>query len=135
MADVAEKAVDMVGVAVSNAASHLEKVAPEVWRVMVKQQYAKALTDPVKPLIFLIAILICQHVLAKKVVSGPKDNGRESDDEYWARIWFRYIIPMVLGIIVTIWLAAELASSIKLLVNPEYYAFRDLLQIMLNQGR
>src|SRR5687767_4312518 len=42
MADVADKVVDLGARAIAQAAGTVQKVAPEVWRIMIRQQYAKA---------------------------------------------------------------------------------------------
>lgn len=45
MASVADKALDLMTQSVATISAAIQKVAPEIWRIMIKQQYAKAIAD------------------------------------------------------------------------------------------
>ncbi|MDP3785195.1 MAG: hypothetical protein Q8R12_03950, partial [bacterium] len=64
-----------------------------------------------------------------------KKQQESQHDTYWAAIWCKNIIPLVFGIIFTVWLVGEIAESTKIVINPEYYAIKDLLTIVLKPGR
>lgn len=129
MADIADRALSIMSGYISSAEQAFKKVAPEVWRVMIRQQYANAVAGLILPvaLIFFITIFV---VVVKRWWEEPKQH----DDEWWGRFWVTNIIPMVLYFAFGIWAANMLSNSIQMLINPEYYAFRDLLRIVLNKG-
>ena len=128
-ADVADKGLDMVKNLVITLAETLEKVAPEIWRVMVRQQYAKAISGLVLPWgLFLVTILYT--VILKKIW---KDENLDSEDRAW-RGGLTTFLPFVAGIVFAIWGCVNLKDSVLLLINPEYYAIRDLLIMILSPG-
>ena len=133
MADVADKALGLLEKYIGKAEQAFKSVAPEVWRVMIKQQYANAVSGVLMPsaLIMLLAIYVLViKTLWKELPKADTDY----DTNWWARFWLIRMLPFVLFIILGIFFSFDLASSIKMLINPEYYAFRDLLQIVLNRG-
>ena len=130
IAGVANKALNMVNGLVASVAKTLEGVAPEVWRIMIRQQYAKAIADLIVPWLLLMLCLIYWITLKKRWVL---ENGAGSDEEV-TRIVVLHTLPVFFGIIFFIWGVVRLSDSIKYLVNPEYYAVRDLLVMMLAPG-
>ena len=127
MAEVADKVVDLGARAIAQAAGTVQKVAPEVWRIMIRQQYAKAaglLTVPGG--MFLLGVFA--WFKTKKV--------REQDDgDNDTRFMIGYALPLGLMSVFGLWFLNRLADSIMYLFNPEYYAFRDLLIMILNKGQ
>jgi hypothetical protein len=139
IADVADKAVDMADRMVSKAAESLQKVAPDVWRIMIRQQYVKAISGPILPLTLLAIVLIYYKVLKKWIPdhNNSETLGSPNDPNnplvfFW--IVFQYWIPVVCGIWFSIWFSMAMTESIKYLVNPEFYAVRDMLMMILNKG-
>jgi len=130
VAEVADKALDMVNGLVVSVSQALQKVAPEVWRIMVRQQYAKAASGCVVPASLLLLVLVFWFILRKKWVLDK--DVRHDDEERIARIWIAWVVPCVLGFIFSIWLAVRLSDSITYLINPEFYAVRDLLLMIMN---
>jgi len=49
MAEVSDRALDLLEKSVTSVAAGVEKAAPQVWRVAVRQQYAKAIGPLVLP--------------------------------------------------------------------------------------
>lgn len=129
--DVADKALDMMGQAVATLSNSLSKIAPHVWRIMIVQQYAKAIDDILTPVMLLVLLSVVTIVIRKNVSSPPPSNERW-DDSDWGAFWFRTIIPVALMCIFGIWFVADLGDSIKLLINPEYYAIKDILLMLTN---
>lgn len=127
-AEVADKALGMVKDLVASVSKTLESVAPNVWRIMIRQQYANAIADLVLPWLLFVIALVIWGITQKKWVL--KDCS--SDDEKVARMIFAWIVPVACGAIFAIWGAIALSDSIKYLINPEYYAVRDLLTMLLN---
>lgn len=130
-ADVADKALEMVGGLVSQVSETLQKVAPDVWRMMIRQQYAKAIADLLVPWLLVLLSFVLWSVLNKKWVKTV-EHGTYMSDEEISRMVFVSIIPTVSGIIFGVWGIVALSSSIKYIVNPEYYAVRDILLMLLH---
>lgn len=130
IADVADKALDKVGDLVSSIASNMQKIAPEVWRIMIRQQYAKAIAGPVTPLGLLLLVFFYRHILSKRFKIDSVDNEPNQPS-----FWFARVIPVFFLIVFGGWLFGEIGSSVKILINPEYYAVRDLVQLLLNRGQ
>ncbi len=130
MADVADKALNMVGGLVASVSETLQKVAPEIWKIMIRQQYAKAIGDLILPIVLLLMCVAYWAIIKRGWVKDP----HACED---ARIWRVVMVtgvPIFFGIIFTIWTAVSLSDSIKYLINPEYYAVRDLLLMLLRPG-
>ncbi len=130
--DVLDKAVDLVDKYATSAfaltADAAKKVAPEVWHIMILQQYAKALTDILGwwsvALVTFIAFLA-----AGKYWVPDKDA---TDDEKS----FHMVIRRILITLTTVFSMAgmlAIAFDIQLLINPEYFAIKDLVQIVFNR--
>lgn len=130
MADVADKALGMFGGLVANVSNMLKNVAPYVWKIMIRQQYAKAIADIILPLMLLFLTIIYFFITRKMW----KFSENFSSDEYTAWLIFTTIAPIIFGIIFFIWTANNVSESIKYLINPEYYAVKDILTMILNPG-
>lgn len=128
MAKVADKALDMVGDAVGSIAGMVQKVAPEVWEIMVRQQYANALGMLIGPFLFLLLVGIYTLITKKYWKKLPED---ERSDEKDARRVLTTIIPGILALVFSAILAYRVGDAIPMLINPKYYAVKDLLQMLL----
>lgn len=127
MEQVADKALDLFSGMIGTVSETLKKVAPEVWRIMIRQQYAKAATELLTPLLLLIGALITYFSLRAKVI--PK-SGDSYDMDGFKNCCRAIMIaaPIIFGI----WLAINVSDSAGYLINPEYYALKDLLLIVTN---
>lgn len=126
MADVADRALTMVEGVTARLSDTLKGIAPEVWRIMLKQQYAKAIAWPVGNLAFIALCLLWGVVMSYFWKSGTKPD--TPDD---GRFWFTKLIPLVFGTVGGMFLAYNLSWTVLLLINPEYYAIQDLLKTLL----
>jgi hypothetical protein len=150
MADVMDKAIDKVSDVVGLVAESMRKIAPEIWTIMIKQQYAKAVGDLVVPvaLTMLIYALVVRRM--KKICDNEKGKGKkkegspdEDDDpgftqngdltDYGTAFLF-YIASWVGFSLSALWLANRLADTSKYLINPDYYAIQDLLRMLLSRS-
>ena len=123
----------MVKDLVTSVSKTLESVAPQVWRIMIRQQYAKAIADLVLPWALFAMVILYWVIMNKKWVIPVKEGGYDRyEEERVARAILATGVPIVAGIAFFCWGAYALANSIKYLVNPEYYAVRDLLIMLLN---
>lgn len=142
IADVADKAVDMAGKLVSQAAETIQKVAPDVWKIMIKQQYANALGNIVLPLLLIILVVAYNKVVAKKLGYAGKtqeeikvlfDRMDSTDDQVGVFIFYD-VVPVAGMLIVGIWTAIAVSASLKYIINPEFYAVRDMLLMLLGKN-
>lgn len=131
MADVADRALSILSGYIGSAAQAMQKVAPEVWRVMIRQQYANAVAGPLLPLA-LIGFTVLYVVTLKRW--WDKSKVVNNSDEASARFIFTSLVPFVSYVVCGIWASITIRGSIQMLINPEYYAFRDLLQLVLRSG-
>jgi hypothetical protein len=138
MADVADKALDramnMASGVVVSLSKTLESVAPHVWRIMVVQQYAKAATNIIFPLSFVLLFSFLMLVRAKMWKRPNQNESSYWSDSYAAWFWVGNLLPMFCLSCSFLWLGANFADSVSYVINPEYYAIRDLLQMVLNPG-
>lgn len=125
IAEVSDRALTLVERAVTSAAVGLEKAAPQVWRVMVRQQYAKAIQGPV----FALFLFLC--MLGLKIVSR-RTAGVYREGEDGAITFGRIVTWIALGI-AFVNFGDSISRAAVYVINPEYYALRDLVQILLGK--
>ena len=159
LADVGDRALQMAESMVTSTAATLEKYAPEVWRIMINQQYAKAMSALVVPVGLLFTALLWFLIMRKKwrlvwekeePFSAQKMHERSAgstekttktvtcrigSEAKSLRMWIVNILPGVAMVGFGIWAAVAAKSVIMLLVNPEFYAIRDLVLLLLGKGQ
>lgn len=74
--DVADKALGLFTNAIGTLSESLKKIAPEVWRIMIRQQYASAAADLITPFGLLSLALIFYFSFRKKL-TALYEKGRE----------------------------------------------------------
>jgi len=159
LADVGDRALQLAEGMVTSTAATLEKFAPEVWRIMINQQYAKAMSALVVPVGLLFTALLWFLIMRKKwrlvwekeePFSAQKMHERSAgstekttktvtcrigSEAKSLRMWIVNILPGVAMVGFGIWAAVAAKSVIMLLVNPEFYAIRDLVLLLLGKGQ
>jgi len=136
MADVTDKALDMVNKMVADAAITLQKVAPDVWRIMIKQQYAYAFSTLVAPwfsLLFVLGFMLTMIKKWKLDVNVQLAFKEKQSPEIYAKFWIAYAVPMIFIFIFGFWGISRIADSAALLINPEFYAIKNLILILLGK--
>lgn len=156
MADVADKALDISTKYIAQIVGVIEQVAPHVWRVMVKQQYAKAIGGTIEPLIWLLMMPLVSFTIRYfwkirkdpdvTIIEGDKKTVRAhdctrdrcatctSENEHAWRVVATLVFPGAIAVIAAGVLASRLAACSMYIISPEYYAIRDLVQILLHPG-
>ncbi len=141
MADVADKALDMFSGVVGQISDALKKVAPEVWRIMIRQQYAKAVGHLITPwgvfiLIFLLRLYFRRNWYCSKRTQ-PEGEKKEiamcEDCRAWRAAIMTFAAPLAM-LVMGIWGVIAISHTVLYLINPEYYAIRDLLEMILRSG-
>jgi hypothetical protein len=142
VADVLDKGLESFSQFAVTLEGVVSKYAPEVWRIMILQQYSKAIGYPAFWGLMLLGIIIIQRIVRSffgmekgqslwKPTEADTKNIRYSFENYngayWARVWTGGIIPLVFSVPVTIAFFYSLTESIMILINPEYYALRDII--------
>lgn len=129
MGDAADKALDMLGGAVGTVADTLKKIGPEVWRIMIIQQYANAARSLAGPFFALIASLIVFFAARKGLTIKEDEMGYGNSDWRGFKRFLKgvtWLAPCLCALIVAI----NLSESIAMIINPEYYALKDLLGLL-----
>lgn len=134
MAVVADKALDMVSGVTAKLSDQLQKVAPEVWRIMIRQQYANAIAEPLFPLGVMLCVFLFMLLGGRAWKYDEKEGWFSSADptNRGIRALVMVAIPSVVICVTGIVAVYQLSYSIRILVNPEYYAIRDLLRVLIN---
>lgn len=129
---VADKALTLLEKLITQIAGTVEKMAPDVFRIMYKQQIAKAFGDLIIPwLIFFATVLYM--LIVRKMWQWPGEFD-EMETECVCHILFTAAFPLLLCLATCIWGFIALSHSIQYLYNPEYYAMRDLINILMGKA-
>lgn len=128
-ADVADKAIDktfrMLEGSVSVVSDTLKKTAPELWRIMIRQQYANAARNMLEAFLYLL-VGILGLLVCVKYVTKP-------DTEDLAILWFlgTRMLPATYLTICALVQIDAVADAVQRVINPEYYALQDLVRLIL----
>lgn len=148
MGDALDKGLDLAKGTVVYLAGKIEQVAPQLWRVLILQQYVKGATLLISPIGFLFLIMLYRHYLLKWWKPAPGDDdveapifedGSRHDDlplpthKGW-RNFFAIVIPLACMVFGVIWLYSSMTDSAGYFINPNYYALRDIIVLVRNPG-
>jgi hypothetical protein len=124
---------------VASVANSIQKIAPHLWRIMIVQQYTKAIGDLVVPFGCLIIAIGYLFIIRKKWALYPKDQrtikvyeSNYATTEWVCQVIFRQILAPAVVVITSLFFLAYLSESIKYIINPEYYAVKDILTMVLH---
>lgn len=128
--DVADQALTMLSGAASKISDMLQKTAPEVWRIMIRQQYTEAVRDTSVSALFLL-LTVVTYFSTRKYLKIDETVWKYSTEQDWKHVckWF------ILGgnLVAAIVFICYLAGSIGQVMNPEYYAIKNMFE--LAQGK
>lgn len=133
-ADVADRALNMVQGLVAQVSTSLEAVAPKVWGIMVRQQYAKAIFMILTPLLLFLGFLGFYKFGAKMALKHKDDRPTGGEFDYQFCAGAVQVISFAVMVVMTIWFSINMSDSAKYAINPEYYAVRDILVMITNPG-
>lgn len=136
--DIVDKALDKFGTAISVIYANVQKAAPKVWMIMMQQQYAKAISSLAGPVFWLIVLIFTYRHLGKRWPASVDEIGGSSTSDKQFGYWFRVVItkglPIFFIFIACCSLFLRLRDASLLFINPEYYAIRDLLVLLLGSS-
>lgn len=130
IADVADSALQLTKGLVVSISETLQKVAPNVWRIMIKQQYVKAVSGVLIPWGIFFVFFVYMKVLRNKWVLQE----RCSVEERTTKLIIAIIIPIIVCVGSGIVGVCSIANAFKYIINPEFYAIKDLLVMLLGSG-
>lgn len=117
--DTADKALDMLSSFATTISESIEKLAPEVWRIMIRQQFAEAVTSAILSAI-LLGISIATYKVSRAFwVKEESDGGWEA----LSAVSYALTLGLLIGVV------SNGLNATKLFLNPEYYAIKDLLDM------
>jgi TRAP-type C4-dicarboxylate transport system permease small subunit len=119
---VKEKVFEKVTQYIDALAAKLGVAAEHVYGVLVRQQVADGVVG-LSIFAFLLVLLVISIYLAIKFIS-KSENGEDVEGFIAGAFGFAAII---IGAIVLIQVIFFVPSDIKQLINPEYYAIREIL--------
>jgi hypothetical protein len=128
LADVGDRALDLAEGMIQSISSKMEDIAPKVWGILIRQQYGKAMANLVVPIGLILLILVFRW----RVRHNWQNRWTESPI---CKFWFTLILPLAAIFGLGCWGAVEIKDSVKFLINPEYYAIRDLISLLLGKGQ
>lgn len=138
-ADVMDRTLNMFSAAISEIVGTVEKAAPAVWRIVIRQQYAKAAGGLAIPLIFMLFIIFYYRFMKKRWTQRADKEVEEminSSDEGWAwgwRVFWAKCVPLFSAVIAGGFLIDAIQKAVLYCFNPYYYAIRDILVLLLGK--
>ena len=143
--DALDKGLDMAKETVIYLAGKIEQVAPQLWRVLVMQQYVKGVTGLINPIGFLFLVWLYRRLLLKWWQPSPDDNDPKKPNfksidpdlpplpthKGW-RGFFTVVVPLVAVVFGMMNLYRGLTDAAGYFINPNYYALKDIIALVKN---
>ncbi len=122
-ADIADQALNMLGDAATKMSDMLQKTAPEVWRIMIRQQYTQAAVNVTLATLFL-GVSIGLYYSTKKILTLKDHSTYDDEWKIWAKAGV-FIALLTTAII----FACNVGFAAGRLINPEYYAIANMIEL------
>ena len=142
MSDGTEKLATTLAETISAVSKSFSEHAPEVWQSAVAYQKSTAVIEIIYSLLYIsIALILYFFVVSKlnKPIKELKESGASmagyrcenniNHDSYQTYQMTRGISTGLIAILIMIQMACT-SSDIKRLVNPEYYAAVELMEVV-----
>ena len=117
-----DKMTTSVTTVVTTLSDAVKQVAPEVWRIMIRQQYAIALSF-LLPLLLVIAALFYAR---KKLTDWKKTHECYHDCACLMPVVAWWVVAAIILIIVY----TSVVDNIPRVINPEYFAIKELVSFV-----
>ena len=106
----------------------VQQTAPELWRIATRQVVARTVQCSVGLFIGLLILWLCYVGYKKLRDYKNSDKYNQFDDDMGVAMGF-FIIGLV-ALFGAIYIACAINNLIGLLINPEYYAIEELLDLV-----
>ncbi len=110
--------VDGLGSALTELVKSLQTVAPEVWRIALRQVYAN-----VAGACLILVLCVFIIVVSAWLASGRPASGSDDGDGFWTFCAVIFLFAVIIGGWVSV-------GVVQRLINPEWYAI-ELLRSLL----
>jgi hypothetical protein len=118
--DVVNRSLDLLESFAGVASARMNEITPEVWRIMSRQQYITGARYCLVPVALIILGLVVVLLTFRRKGRDPRD-----------RTTARYL-SVTLLIIIFITAIFLISHGVGLMLNPEYYVIRDILQMTIS---
>jgi uncharacterized membrane protein len=132
--------IDVNGIAkqIADAIGQVNKAAQPVllhgWDIYVRQQFMSGVVGLTLNLLFAIPLVIVAIIFLPKLYRWARNY--DYDDS--RNDGLAYLVPAILNVVAVIalvFMIFNIAGAVMHIVNPEYYAFQDILtQLGLNKS-
>ncbi len=116
--------LDLVEKTLVEVIDFVKMTSPELWRIALQQAWAETLSTTYKLLVWLMIDVLC--VLATRIYSNKVKNGEMNHDDDG---WLLLLIGTV-SFFSTIVAALLINDLIYLIINPEWYAIQNLIELV-----
>lgn len=103
-------------------AAKLGTTTEYLWKVLVRQGYVEGITDVLSGVTCLVMTIVLYRFTVKWTKMKPGEH--EWTEGQSACVW----LGTILGLAFAVATSACLTAGIKELLNPEYFALREILQ-------
>lgn len=124
------KAFDVVGIYASKAEGIIKKAAPELWAILVRQQYAEAFAKLAIPWFLALVLVIYMLAAGKWWRPETNTNPKIKTDEENAKYWCVGVLPTFVLLVIAVVGVFFTVSAIKVFVNPQFYAIKTLIEFI-----
>lgn len=109
-----QELIDMAQTSITKMAEGMGVAVPELWRILIKQQYVEAMGS----FIWFVVGMICFYAIYKLIKWAFKADL----EELVVIVGFIVLGLFLMGVLGL----SELYAGIAHIINPEYYAIKDI---------
>ena len=145
--DVLYKGLNLLERYVLVLSSVINDTSSNVWTILVRQQYVDAISGIIQSWV-LVFMTLAFHLIVSKVWPDPlvqkinthkieesedqrEKKAKEKENAAFIRICVAFLLPALLGISFTICALWRTGTLMPILFNPEYYAIKNLLELII----
>ena len=118
--DVVNRSLDLLESFAGVTSARMNEIAPEVWRIMLRQQYISGARYCLVPIVFIVLGLVVMLLAFRLKCRDPRDRNTARE------------LSVALLIIIVITAIFFISHGVGLMLNPEYYVIRDILQMTIS---
>ena len=114
-----QQLIDLTKKGLTQVATQLGTTLPQLWEIMIMQQYVEAMVGFLQAgIILFIWYLIIKSKAIKKMI----------EDDFESLLSIPFLIFLVFFVLLTLYsFVIDVPNGIAKLINPEYYAIKDIV--------